>query len=91
MEFEWDPAKARTNLRRHGVAFPDAVGAFDDQYALTRPDPHPTEERLVTLGRDFLDRVIAVAWTWRGESIRLISARRATPRERRQYAEDANA
>lgn len=53
--------------------------------------PHPAEDRTVTLGRDLLDRVLVVVWGWSGDTIRLISARRATARERRQYAEDINA
>ena len=91
MTFEWDPGKADANRRRHGVDFADAVGAFEDSYALGRSDPFPAEERVATLGRDLLDRLIVVVWTWRGEAIRLISARRATPRERRHYAEDVDA
>jgi hypothetical protein len=91
MDFEWDPAKAATNRHKHGVDFADAVGAFEDRYALSRPDPHPDEARMVTLGRDSLDRVLVVAWTWNEGNIRLIMARRATPRERRQYAEDPDA
>lgn len=91
MNFEWDPAKAATNRQKHGVDFADATGAFEDPYALSRPDPHPAEARMVTLGRDSLDRVVVVAWAWNEGNIRLISARRATPRERRQYAEDTDA
>jgi len=91
MTFEWDPGKADANRRKHGVDFADAVGVFEDPYALSRPDPFPAEERVATLGRDLLDRLIVVVWTWRGEGIRLISARRATPRERRRYAEDVDA
>jgi hypothetical protein len=91
MTFEWDPGKADANRRKHGVDFADAVGVFEDPYALSRPDPFPAEERVATLGRDLLDRLIVVVWTWRGEAIRLISARRATPRERRRYAEDVDA
>jgi uncharacterized DUF497 family protein len=91
MEFERDPAKAEANRRKHGGAFADAVGVFEDPYALTRPDPFPAEERLATLGRDFLDRLIVVVWTYRGDGIRLISARRATPRERQHYPEDIDA
>ncbi len=91
MAFEWDPSKAESNRRKHGIDFADAVGAFEDPYALTRPDPHPTEERLVTLGRDLLDRVVVVSWTWSGANIRLISARRGTSQERRRYAEDVDA
>jgi uncharacterized DUF497 family protein len=89
--FEWDPGKADANRRKHGVDFADAVGVFEDPYALSRPDPFPAEERIATLGRDLLDQLIVVVWTWRGEAIRLISARRATPRERRHYAEDVDA
>ena len=91
MRFEWDPGKGAANRRNHGVDFADAVGVFEDPYALSRPDPFPAEERVATLGRDFLDRLIVVVWTYRGEAIRLISARRATPRERRHYAEDVDA
>jgi uncharacterized protein len=87
VDFEWDPDKAEANRRKHGVDFADAVGVFADSFALTQEDPHPSEERFVTLGRDFLDRLVLVSWLWRGENIRLISARNATPRERRQYTE----
>lgn len=91
MAFEWDPHKREANRLKHDLDLADAVGAFEDPHALTRPDPNPTEERFVTLGRDLLDRVVVVSWTWRGDDIRLISARRATPQEHRQYAEDSNA
>ena len=87
MEFEWDAAKARTNWRKHGIDFADAVGVFGDPFALTRDDIHAGEARHVTVGRDLLDRPVVVAWAWRGARIRLISARLATPRERRQYTE----
>jgi hypothetical protein len=87
MAFEWDPAKARANLRKHAVDFADAVGVFEDPLALTADDPFPGEPRFLSLGQDVLGRVIVVNWTWRGESIRLISARRATRAERRDYQE----
>jgi uncharacterized DUF497 family protein len=87
MGFAWDAAKARANLRKHGVDFADAVGVFNDPLALTARDPFPAEERLLSLGVDLLGRVIVVNWTWRSKEIRLISARRATPRERRRYQE----
>ena len=86
MDCEWEPDKAEANRRKHGVDFADAVGVFDDPFALTQEDPHPSEDRFVTIGRDFLERVVLVSWLWRGD-IRLISARNATPRERRQYTE----
>ena len=91
MAFEWDPSKAEANRQRHGVDFADAVGAFEDPLALTQPDPYPTEERFVTLGRDFLNRLVLVVWTRRGDNIRLISAREPIPRERRQYSEGPDA
>jgi uncharacterized protein len=86
MEFEWDPDKAAENLRRHAVDFADAAGVFQDDYALTREDPQAQREhRLVTVGMDFLGRVLTVVYTYREERIRLISARRATRRERADY------
>jgi uncharacterized protein len=92
MEFEWDPQKARANFLKHGIEFADAIGVLEDPYALTMVDPHESEERWLTLGRDFLDRVIVLSWTWASlGTIRAISARPATPKQRRQYAEDANA
>lgn len=82
-----NPAKARVNHAKHGVRFSDAVVVFSVHTALTIPDPHPEEERFVTVGMDALARVLVAIWTWRGEeTIRLISARRATGREHRQYA-----
>jgi len=85
MLYEWDREKATTNLRKHAVAFSDAVSVFSDDLALTRPDEHPDEDRFVTMGMDCLGRVLVVAYTWRGETIRIISARPATRRERRHY------
>jgi len=87
--FEWDPGKAATNLAKHGVHFADAVAVFDDDFALTIRDPYlGNEERWVTIGMDGLGRILVVVYTWRGEGIRLISARPATPREGRQYEEN---
>ena len=88
MQVEWDPGKARLNDRKHGVAFADAVAALEDGTALTMRDPYPEdEERWITLGMDAFGRVLVVIYTWRGESVRLISARNATRRERRRYEE----
>ncbi|HKI86518.1 MAG TPA: BrnT family toxin [Thermoanaerobaculia bacterium] len=86
--YEWDQRKARENLRKHGVDFADAVGALEDEFALTVHDLHAQgEERYVTMGADPLDRILVVVFTWRGDRIRVISARQATGRERRQYEE----
>jgi uncharacterized protein len=86
MDYEWDPEKAAANLRRHGVDFADVVGAFEDEYALRREDPDAhDEQRFIITGIDFLGRVVVVVYTYRGEHIRPISARRATRREREHY------
>jgi len=82
---EWDEDKAAANLRKHGVDFADAATVLEDEAALTRPDEHPEEDRWVTLGMDALGRVLVVVYTWREENPRLISARKATRTERRQY------
>lgn len=86
----WDPAQAVANVRKHGIAFADAVGALEDPMALTRVDRTPGEARFATVGIDILGRVVVVVWTMRDHTIRLISARRATPRERRAYHEGPN-
>jgi uncharacterized DUF497 family protein len=69
------------------VDFADSVGVFEDPRALTIDDPHPKEERFITVGLDFLGRVLVVSWTQRHEEIRIISARKATRQEIRQYAD----
>lgn len=86
-EFEWDARKAAVNRRRHGIELADATAVFEDERALTVPDEITAvdETRMLTIGRDALARVVVVAYTWRGARIRLISARRATPSERRHY------
>jgi len=89
VDYEWDARKARLNLEKHGVDFADAVGALEDELALTTEDVGTlSEKRLVTLGMDLLGRLIVVVYTWRGKRIRLLSARKATRRERRQYEEN---
>jgi hypothetical protein len=88
VDYEWDAAKARVNYRKHGVQFAEAVTALEDGFALTIRDEYSeVEERWITLGTDSLGRVLVVVYSWRGERIRVISARRATPAERRQYGE----
>ena len=87
MEFEWDPRKAASNLRKHGVDFADAALVLYDPLAMTQPDANAPEERFVTIGADPRGRILVVAFTWRGAKTRLISARIATARERRQYGE----
>lgn len=90
MDCEWDPAKAkaRANLAKHEVRFADAASALTYELALTiRDASSDEEERWITLGMDALGRLLVVVYAWRGERARLISARLATPQERRQYEE----
>jgi uncharacterized protein len=88
-EFEWDPENAESNLTKHRVDFADAVGVFFDELAITLADEgEEAEERWVTIGADVLNRILVVVYTWRTDVIRLISARKATRRERKQYEED---
>ena len=86
MEFEWDPAKAATNLAKHGVDFPTATKVFDDPRILVRVDPRPRGEmRLQAIG-DVNGLILFVSYTMRGETCRMISARRASRRERQSYS-----
>ena len=85
MAFEWDPRKAERNFRKHGVEFVDAVIVFDDERAITLLDEHSNEERYLTFGMDAQGRILAVSYAVRENDIRIISARRATSRERAQY------
>lgn len=85
MEYEWDRAKARSNVRKHGVDFADAATVFNDDFAMTVPGDDPEEERFITIGMDALARVLVVVYAWREEDIRIISARKANKRERLQY------
>jgi uncharacterized protein len=86
MEFQFDPAKAAGNVRKHGVSFADAEGVFMDPLALHRLDPDAEgEERFVAIGAGSVGHLLVVIYTLRGESIRLISARRATPAEVHAY------
>lgn len=91
LTFEWDARKAAANRDKHGISFDEAVTVFADPLGRVLPDVGHSviEERFVLLGRSNADRMLAVMFTDRGaERIRLISARRATRRERTQYEED---
>ena len=86
MDFQFDPAKAAGNVRKHGVSFADAEAVFMDPLALHRIDPDAEgEERFVAIGAGSAGHLLVVVYTLRGEAIRLISARRATPVEIRAY------
>ena len=91
IRFEWDPRKAAENLRKHGVAFPEAETVFEDEQALLLPDPDHShgEERFVLLGASAARRLLVVVHCERsgGTVIRLVSARMADRDERAQYIE----
>jgi uncharacterized DUF497 family protein len=86
MRITWDPKKAETNFRKHRIRLSDAESVLFELMALTmeQQDVHG-EQRLVTLGADAIGRILVVVYTERPDGIRLISARRATPSERRRY------
>ena len=83
MAFQYDATKAALNLKKHGVAFSDAEGIF---YDIHRPDPDATDEaRFVAVGLGSAAEILVVVYTICGENVRLISARRATRKEIRDY------
>ena len=87
LTFEWDPSKAISNLSKHGVSFEEATSVFADPKALTIPDPSHSysEQRQITLGRAMNSKILVVVHTERGDNLRIISARRANPREKKTY------
>ena len=86
-EVEWDPVKAASNLEKHGVSFAEAATVFFDPLSLTVPDPiHSLDEpRFVITGLSYQRRSLVVVHADRGDRIRIISARLATPSERKKY------
>ena len=88
--FEWDPKKARLNIKIHGISFDEASTAFRDPLSRTIDDPLHSEgeERLVLIGHSIRGRLLVVIHTERGDRIRIISARLATGKERLRYEED---
>lgn len=87
LTFEWDANKAGSNLAKHGVSFEEAATVFGDPRSITIPDPahSRTETRFIILGRSHRERLLVVIHTERGDSIRVISARRASRHERKDY------
>ena len=87
MDFEWDPAKAESNVEKHGVSFVEAITVFGDPLGVTISDPDHSEPeyRFLSLGRSAEGRLLVVSYTERDGQIRLISAREAAPKERRKY------
>jgi uncharacterized protein len=87
MKFEWDPDKANSNLKKHGVSFNEASAVFKDPLSITFPDLDRLygEERYVIIGLSSANRILIVSHTDRADRVRIISAREATRNERRFY------
>ena len=86
MDYQWDSEKADLNYKKHGIDFADAVGVFEDECALTiKHEIVKHEQRFASIGTDFVGRIVVVVYTYRGDDIRLISARPATKLERNVY------
>ena len=90
MVYEWDAVKAKANLHKHGVSFEEAATVFRDPLALTFADPDHSggEEREITIGRSVRQLIVFVSHCLRRDRIRIISARKATKGERKQYEKD---
>ena len=87
VRFEWDPAKARKNLKKHGVSFDEAVTVFYDPLSASFDDPDHSkgEQRLITIGFSSQTRLLVVAHTGKGNTVRIINARLATAHERKKH------
>jgi len=87
--FEWDKSKNRNNQEKHGIAFEEAKSIFNDPLSITIYDSEHSsnEDRYIDLGMSLLGRLLVVAYTERGERVRLISCREATRKERMVYEE----
>jgi uncharacterized protein len=87
MQFEWNPDKANSNLKKHGVSFNEASTVFTDLLSVTFPDPDHSfgEERYVIIGLSSANRILIVPHTDRSDRVRIISAREANRNERRFY------
>ena len=92
LDFEWNPAKAEANRRKHGISFEEASTVFGDPLSAAIPDPEHSgsEVRFLLLGRSDAGRLLVVAHTERGNRIRIISARSPTRRERRDYEQGSS-
>ena len=88
MDLVWDPAKAWSNLKKHGVSFSDVETVFFDPYAISFEDSGSKDEnRFVVVGMDAMGRVMVAVYAYQDDAIRLISARKATRSEREVYEE----
>jgi uncharacterized protein len=91
VKFEWDAKKAAANLEKHGVGFEEATTIFGDPFEVTISDPDHSEgeARFVSMGLSAGNRILVVAYTERGDNIRIIHARVAAPKERKSYGQKA--
>ncbi len=91
MRFEWDPNKAALNEEKHGVSFREASTVFADAKARIHDDPDHSiiERREIIVGHSVVHGILLVVFTQRGDAVRIISARRASRKERRKYEEDS--
>jgi uncharacterized DUF497 family protein len=89
LEFEWDPAKAKLNLKEHGVSFDEATTVLRDTLSITIADPDlsDSEDRFIDIGMFHRGQLLVVSYTERKDKVRIISARRATRTERKSYEE----
>ncbi|HEY2414013.1 MAG TPA: BrnT family toxin [Pirellulaceae bacterium] len=90
IEFEWDASKAATNVKKHGVSFEEAASVFADGLAFILDDDEHSQDELreIIIGHSEKNRLLLVSFTERSDKIRIISVRRATKRERRDYEEN---
>ena len=89
LEFEWDPVKAELNLKKHGVSFDEATTIFRDTLSITISDPDHSDDEdcFIDIGMSHRMQLLVVCYTERKDKIRIISARRATRAERKNYEE----
>ena len=88
MKFQFDPAKAKSNFQKHKVSFADAEGVFYDPLAIHQEDPYSEQEdRWIAIGLGSANQILVIVYTFRNDDIRLISVRRATRREVKDYEE----
>jgi uncharacterized DUF497 family protein len=85
MNYTWDPEKAKKNLWKHGIRFADVEPVFEDERAIETDDHSSGEERTVIVGMDALARIVVVVFVKGEDEFRILSARKAEPRERRLY------
>jgi len=85
--FEWDEFKAQLNIKKHGISFDEAKTVFNDENSITIDDPYHSseEERYINIGRSENGNILIVIYTERGDNLRIISARKATTAEKKEY------